>query len=382
MAEMWQGFKNFIWAESFWLPPDADWSILKRNETVYYPAAEDLWIPFPMAIGLFIARLVWERFVALPIGRRHKLREHPPQPAQPNEELEKTFRKYRKVLPSPDALLELTKRLDWTPRQIERWWRRRRAQSKPSEIQRFKETSWRFLFYLLSFWCGLYILLDKPWFWETKHCWYNYPVQQVSTDVWWYYMLEMAFYWSLVLSLFMDTKRKDFGEMIVHHIATLTLMGMSWAANMVRVGTLVLCVHDAVDYILEFAKLAKYCKYNRVCDGLFIVFTIVWFITRLLIYPFRILWSTLFEATSVVGMAPVYYVYNGLLCILQVLHIIWFYMILRMAYYYVIKGQVEKDGRSDTEDNSESEEDQAITTATNGIIDPLVNNHKARLNHK
>lgn len=63
MAEMWQGFKNFIWAESFWLPPDADWSILKRNETVYYPAAEDLWIPFPMAIGLFIARLVWERYV-------------------------------------------------------------------------------------------------------------------------------------------------------------------------------------------------------------------------------------------------------------------------------------------------------------------------------
>lgn len=39
--------------------------------------------------------------------------------------------------------------------------------------------------------------------------------------------------------------------MIVHHIATITLMGMSWSANMVRVGTLVLCVHDAVDWILE-----------------------------------------------------------------------------------------------------------------------------------
>ena len=44
---------------------------------------------------------------------------------------------------------------------------------------------------------------------------------------------------------------KDFTEMIVHHIATITLMSMSWSANMVRVGTLVLCVHDAVDYILE-----------------------------------------------------------------------------------------------------------------------------------
>lgn len=381
MAELWQRFQNILWAESFWLPPGADWSILKRNETVYYPAAGDIWIPIPMAIGLFIARLVWERFVALPIGRRHNLREHPPRPAEPNEELEKTFRKNRKVLPNPAALRDLEKKLDLNVRQIERWWRRRRAQSKPSEMQRFKETSWRFLFYLSAFWSGLYILWDKPWFWDTKHCWYGYPTQQVSADVWWYYMIEMAFYWSLVLSLFMDTKRKDFVEMIVHHIATLTLMSMSWSANMVRVGTLVLCVHDAVDYILEFAKLAKYCKYNRVCDGLFIVFTIVWFLTRLLIYPFRILWSTLFEATTIVGMAPVYYVYNGLLCILQVLHVLWFCMILRMAYYYVVKGQVEKDGRSDTEDDSESEDDPGVAATTNGVSGDS-HGVKARLNHK
>jgi len=39
--------------------------------------------------------------------------------------------------------------------------------------------------------------------------------------------------------------------MIIHHIATITLMAMSWSANMIRVGTLVLCVHDAVDYMLE-----------------------------------------------------------------------------------------------------------------------------------
>ena len=32
--------------------------------------------------------------------------------------------------------------------------------------------------------------------------------QHVSADVWWYYMLELGFYMSLVLSLFMDVKRK------------------------------------------------------------------------------------------------------------------------------------------------------------------------------
>jgi len=42
----------------------------------------------------------------------------------------------------------------------------------------------------------------------------------------------------------------------------------------------------------------------------------------------------------IIGMADVYYAYNGLLCTLQVLHCIWFYMILRMVYFYVFKGEV------------------------------------------
>lgn len=39
--------------------------------------------------------------------------------------------------------------------------------------------------------------------------------------------------------------------MIVHHVATIGLMVMSWSGNMIRVGSLVLGVHDAVDYLLE-----------------------------------------------------------------------------------------------------------------------------------
>ena len=54
----------------------------------------------------------------------------------------------------------MSKQLDWSPRQIERWWRDRRLQGKPSEMQRFRETSWRFVFYFFAFWLGLYIVMD------------------------------------------------------------------------------------------------------------------------------------------------------------------------------------------------------------------------------
>ena len=54
----------------------------------------------------------------------------------------------------------------------------------------------------------------------------------------------------------------------------------------------------------------------------------------------RIVRSTLFEAVSVVGTADIYYLFNGLLLTLQVLHIIWFYFILLIAKDAVFEGQV------------------------------------------
>jgi len=47
--------------------------------------------------------------------------------------------------------------------------------------------------------------------------------------------------------------------MIIHHVATIGLMCFSWADGMVRIGTLVLVVHDAVDYWMEVSIHA--CMY-------------------------------------------------------------------------------------------------------------------------
>ncbi|MEQ2253965.1 Ceramide synthase 2, partial [Ilyodon furcidens] len=79
---------------------------------------------------------------------------------------------------------------------------------------------------------------------------------------------------------------QDFKEQIVHHLATLVLLSFSWCANFIRIGTLVMLVHDASDVFLESAKLFNYAKWEKTSKGLFVVFAIVFMVTRLIIFPF------------------------------------------------------------------------------------------------
>ena len=61
----------------------------------------------------------------------------------------------------------------------------------------------------------------------------------------------------------------------------------------------------------------------------------------------RILYTVTYESLEFFSVCNVYYMFAGLLYILQVMHIIWFYMILRIAYNAITKGKVE-DERSES----------------------------------
>ncbi|RUS87933.1 hypothetical protein EGW08_004288 [Elysia chlorotica] len=353
MADVMETAYNFFWAESFWLPNNYSWVQLRNTDDGIYRAQfRDLSVAVYLAVAISLLRIFFERCIFGPIGHSYGLKSVVKK-ASPNPILEKAFKE--KKSPSNETIQGLSKQADLSVRQVQRWFRIRRNQDRTPVFKKFCESSWRALFYFVIFWYGVYLHLDKSWFYETKHCWKGWPHHHVPTDVYWYYMVEFGFYLSLLASLFTDNKRKDFTEMIVHHIATLLLMSMSWANNFVRIGTLVLLVHDAVDSWMEVAKVAKYLKFDRICNALFLVFMIVWVLTRMMLFPFRIIRSTMFEASAEmdpnVGWLTMYSVYNLLLCTLQVLHIIWFYYICLIAVD-AFKGQVKQDSRSSLESES------------------------------
>ncbi|OQV20704.1 Ceramide synthase 2 [Hypsibius exemplaris] len=356
---------DFLWNESFWLPMNVSWRDLTHTPERPYPSFHALLYPIPLALFVYLVRLTVEKVIYEPIGRSLRIPCRKAHNVSPNPILEASY-KWSRRLTHAD-ILGLAKRCDMTERQVERWFRHRNAirRGLTSQLDKFKETGWRFTFYLGIFLYGVWVLSDKPWFQDSSYVWTEYPFQIVTSDVWWYYMIELSFYWSLLFTQFFDVKRKDFWEMFFHHIITITLMCFSWIDNTVRIGTLVLVLHDVSDFWLEGAKLARYAKMSRLSSMFFAIFAAVWIVTRLGVYPYRIL-SYTFPCPLGEKCFPAFHLYNTLLGSLQILHIFWTFTILRVIYRALNTGETE-DVRSDT-DESENEASDDYTSPSKSEI--------------
>ncbi|CAH2326998.1 ceramide synthase 2 [Pelobates cultripes] len=93
-----------------------------------------------------------------------------------NPVLEKFYTQSSKHLKQTD-LENLSQASNFTVCQVERWFRRRRDQERPSLQKKFREASWRFTFYLLAFIAGMAVLVDKPWFHDLREVWKDFPKQ-------------------------------------------------------------------------------------------------------------------------------------------------------------------------------------------------------------
>lgn len=199
-------------------------------------------------------------------------------------------------------------------------------QQRSMKLKKFTEAGWQFSFYTFICVWGLVTISDKDYFTKSIHLvWANYPVEPPSLDVTWYYWLSMGHYIHLFCAAFFDVKRKDFAEMIIHHIVTLLLLSFSWMVNFTKIGALVLAVHDGCDVFLQLAKLFNYMHFRTLTNLTFAVFAITFFVCRLIIFPGRIIYTCLVWTVTTGGYKPwlAYFFFNSLLLSLQVLHIIW-----------------------------------------------------------
>lgn len=296
-------YEGTFWDNKYWYPPSLSWELVEqaRNEGNNLAMPSDLLYIIPYTIAIVIGRYLYERLIGRPLAKfclGNLARRRTPEECP---ELEKLYLAASSKSTPENPVVPS----GWTPRRVEQWYRRRRNMDRPDLIKKFSETSYRFVVYCLLLFeggdrvCypkighmfqiffvsdsktsfllwgyGMVTLWDKIWLWDNIQCWVDFPFQNLTWDIYFYYVIELAFYFSLCLSLLQDVKRKDFTEQIVHHFATIVLMVFSYMANFWRVGVLVIVIHDVSDIFLESAKLCLYCKKEKIADVLFTIFAV------------------------------------------------------------------------------------------------------------
>ncbi|NWH82368.1 CERS3 synthase, partial [Piaya cayana] len=313
---------SWFWWENIWMPINCTWAHFVDRDDLVFPKPQQLYATIPYAFVLLIIRFSSERYVAIPLAKALGIKNVRRVKPQPNPVLESYFRECSKHPSQVRILIVLNFLLMENPRSY-------------CVIQ-----LWRFSFYLTSSIAGFIFLYDKPWFYDIWQTWVGYPFQTLLPSQYWYYMMEISFYWSLLFTLGIDVKRKasghDFMAHVVHHFAAIGLMSFSWCGNYVRLGTLVIFVHDTADFWLEAAKMFNYAHWEKTCNTLFIIFSIAFFITRIILFPFWILRATVYLPTYY-STTPViaYFLSNGLLLTLQGLHLYWGYLIFKILKRFI-----------------------------------------------
>ncbi|KAJ8906438.1 hypothetical protein NDN08_002931 [Rhodosorus marinus] len=181
-----------------------------------------------------------------------------------------------------------------------------------------------------------------------------------------YYATQTGYYVGLLVTLFMDSRRSDYNQYLMHHGITLSLMAISFSFGIVRIGLVILILHDICDVFLHAAKTIHYCRVESGSMVFFVLFSAAFVLLRLVIFP-RVVVCVGAEVLRYVLEKPglnnwvAYFDYYlpmwacsvALLIGLYLINCFWMSLISRLIYRELTgSGKVAKDGdiRSDSED--------------------------------
>ena len=137
----------------------------------------------------------------------------------------------------------------------------------------------------------------QPWWHSPRALWEPHPIsgQQNKPSIHLLYLLQMAIW--LVTCFqhrFVEEKHKDYFLMFAHHLVTIALVGCSYSYNYLRVGVVVLYLHDVSDVLGDLTKIFNYCKLEG-ARGLFLLemcfaaLLYSWAYYRLYLFPTKVI---------------------------------------------------------------------------------------------
>jgi acyl-CoA-dependent ceramide synthase len=118
---------------------------------------------------------------------------------------------------------------------------------------RFMEQAYTALYFGLYGPFGVWVMSRSPvWYFNTTGMYEGFP-HRTHEGVFKAYYLLQASYWAqqaIVLLLMLEKPRKDFKELVAHHIITLSLIWLSYRFHFTYMGIAVYITHDISDFFL------------------------------------------------------------------------------------------------------------------------------------
>jgi hypothetical protein len=133
-------------------------------------------------------------------------------------------------------------------------------------------------------------------------------------------------------------------KMNLHHISTAILCIASYLSGYVRIGSIVMYLHDISDIPLDLVRIFAHLNWETAQVIAFAGTVLLWLYWRLFYLPIDVLWNIAYYSkdptaemdceigTCTFQQLPQRYFFLLLLGSLQVLHVIWFYQLMKKGY--------------------------------------------------
>ena len=246
----------------------------------------------------------------------------------------------------------------------------RNPMKSPLTRRKFVDQSWQLACHFSMTVAEVYLIQGTEWWESPATCFLPCPAEFISGRASYdlkfklFYVFQLTVWvWTGFSCKWLEARRKDYAEMMTHHIATVMLVLFSFVNEELAIGTIILLVHDSSDIVLDLMKMSNYLKLEDshglyITETLYVLNTFVtWPNFRLYYSPYHVIWRGILgkgvvrkggylacgdpNTTSLEGawnQAHACYVTGScfwstvLLCVLTCLHLFWFYLLLMVGY--------------------------------------------------
>lgn len=247
-------------------------------------------------------------------------------------------------------------------------------------LKKFVDQGWQLVYHsLFAFW--EYLLLRKFNWFEGERLFFSVSEEEIAPDSIKFLFISQIALWlfQAYRHVFVNQRKKDYYELFIHHIATLSLCYVAYD-RYYHLGLLILFLHDFSDILIDTLKLLNLCKISGSEDYFlleteYVLTCAVWSYERLYLLPYLFLQKGLAVCWKLYSDVPriemlkaewIFLLQIACLVVLYILHWYWFILLLRIGLRAFVTErenirQVTKEGyegASDTESEDEDEDEK------------------------